>query len=175
MKVALVFAAASLRRGTRLKHFMVPPSGLQILGALTPPEHEVTIYDEYHQHAPETIDADLVGISVWTAAANRAYELADTLRSKGLPVVLGGPHVSIYPYEAKRHADCVVVGEAEGVWRSLLQDFERGQLKQEDDHAGKSEISRTALSLVALSHLAWSSSPVPVFPFRSKDRPIAGA
>jgi len=131
MKIALVFAAASLRRGTRLKHFMVPPSGLQILSALTPPEHEVTIYDEYHQHAPETIDADLVGISVWTAAANRAYELADTLRSKGLPVVLGGPHVSIHADEAKSHADCVVVGEAEGVWSTLLQDFERGQLKQE--------------------------------------------
>jgi radical SAM superfamily enzyme YgiQ (UPF0313 family) len=131
MRIALVFAAASLRRGTRLKHFMVPPSCLQILSALTPPEHEVTLHDEYHRLAPETIHADLVGISVWTAAANRAYELADTLRSKGLPVVLGGPHVSIYPDEAKNHADCVVVGEAEAVWNTLLQDFERGQLKQE--------------------------------------------
>ena len=106
MKIALVFAAASLRRGTRLKHFMVPPSGLQIVSALTPPEHEVTIYDEYHRLAPETIHADLVGISVWTAAANRAYELADTLRGTGLPVVLGGPHVSIHADEAKSHADC---------------------------------------------------------------------
>ncbi len=130
MRVALIFAAASLRRGTRLKHFMVPPHGLQILSALTPPEHDVTIYDEYHRLVPETIHADLVGISAWTAAANRAYELADSLRSKGIPVVLGGPHVSIYPDEASSHADCVVVGEAEGTWRTLLQDFERGELKR---------------------------------------------
>jgi radical SAM superfamily enzyme YgiQ (UPF0313 family) len=131
MRVALIFATASLRRGTRLKHFMVPPYCLQILSALTPPEHDVTIYDEYHRLAPETIHADLVGISVWTAAANRAYQLADTLRSKGLPVVLGGPHVSICPDEARNHADCVVIGEAECIWSSLLEDFERGQLKRQ--------------------------------------------
>ncbi len=131
MRVALIFAAASLRRGTRLKHFMVPPSCLQIVSALTPPQHTVTIYDEYHRPAPDTIDADLVGISVWTAAANRAYQLADRLRSRGLPVVLGGPHVSIHPDEARSHADCVVVGEAEGTWSTLLEDFERGQLKRQ--------------------------------------------
>jgi radical SAM superfamily enzyme YgiQ (UPF0313 family) len=131
MRIALVFATASLRRGTRLKHFMVPPHGLQILGALTPPEHDVTIYDEYHRLTPETVQADLVGISVWTAAANRAYRLADSLRSKGLPVVLGGPHVSIHPDEASNHADCVVIGEAESVWGTLLKDFEHGRLRRQ--------------------------------------------
>jgi radical SAM superfamily enzyme YgiQ (UPF0313 family) len=130
MRIALVFATASLRRGTRLKHFMVPPHCLQIVSALTPKEHEVAIYDEYHRLVPETIRADLVGISVWTAAAGRAYHLADHLRSKGLPVVLGGPHVSICPDEAQVHADGIVVGEAEGVWAQLLQDFQRGELRK---------------------------------------------
>lgn len=130
MKIALVFATASLRRGTRLKHFMVPPHCLQILSAVTPDEHDVVIYDEYHRLAPEPLQADLVGISVWTAAANRAYYLADKLRANGRPVVLGGPHVTICPDEAQAHADCVVVGEAESIWPALLQDFQRGQLKK---------------------------------------------
>lgn len=129
MRIALVFAGATLRRGTRLKHFMVPPHCLQILSALTPPEHEVVIYDEYHRPAPENIKADLVGISVWTAAANRAYYLADKFRASGLPVILGGPHVTICPDEAQNHADCVLVGEAEGIWASLLRDYQNGQLK----------------------------------------------
>ena len=60
MKIALVFATASLRRGTRLKHFMVPPHSLQILSAVTPQEHDVVIYDEYHRLAPKTLKADIV-------------------------------------------------------------------------------------------------------------------
>lgn len=133
MRIALVFATASLRRGTRLKHFMVPPHCLQILGALTSPEHEVVVHDEYHQLAPEKIHADLVGISVWTAAATRAYALADRLRAKDVPVILGGPHVTICPEEACLHADSVVVGEAEGIWQTVLEDFGRGGLKQRYD------------------------------------------
>ena len=130
MKIALVFATASLRRGTRLKHFMVPPHCLQILSAVTPKEHEVVLYDEYHRLTPKNLDADLVGISVWTAAANRAYQLADELRADGFPVILGGPHVTLCPDEAQAHADCVVVGEAEGIWQSILGDLQRGQLKK---------------------------------------------
>jgi len=130
VKIALVFATASLRRGTRLKHFMVPPHCLQILGATTPQEHHVVVYDVYHRLAPGDLDADIVGISVWTAAANRAYQLADRIRARGLPVVLGGPHVTLCPDEAQAHADCVVVGEGEGVWPTVLEDFQRGRLKK---------------------------------------------
>ncbi len=131
MKIALVFATASLRRGTRLKHFMVPPHCLQILSAVTPKEHEVVIYDEYHRLTPETLDADIAGISVWTAAANRAYHLADKIRANGLPVILGGPHVTLCPEEAGSHADCIVIGEAEGIWQTVLTDFRNGRLKKQ--------------------------------------------
>jgi radical SAM superfamily enzyme YgiQ (UPF0313 family) len=133
MKIALVFATASLRRGTRLKHFMVPPHGLQIVSALTPPGHEIAIYDEYHRLAPTFLDADLVGISVWTAASKRAYQLARHYRSQGRTVVLGGPHVSIRPEEAQEHADCILVGEAEGTWATLLRDFQAGNLQKRYD------------------------------------------
>lgn len=135
MHIVLIFAQANLRRGTRIKHFMVPPHGLQLLSALTPPEHTITIVDEYHRPADPNLRADLIGISVWTAAANRAYALADAYRQRGLRVVLGGPHVSVCPAEAQAHADAIVVGEAEAVWATLLADVEAGRLRPRYDGA----------------------------------------
>ncbi|MBM4137260.1 MAG: DUF4070 domain-containing protein, partial [Nitrospira sp.] len=75
-------------------------------------------------------DADLVGISVMTPQAFRAYEIADAYRSLGIPVVLGGVHISLAPKESITHADAIVIGESEGVWPDLLDDFQRGQLKK---------------------------------------------
>jgi radical SAM superfamily enzyme YgiQ (UPF0313 family) len=129
LDITLIFAKADLRRGTRIKHFMVPPHGLQILSALTPRRHRVTIVDEYHRPADPDLRADLVGISVWTASSGRAYELADRYRAHGISVVLGGPHVTVCSQEAQAHADAVVVGEAEAVWEQVLRDAEAGQLQ----------------------------------------------
>lgn len=129
MDITLIFAKASLRRGTLIKHYMLPPHGLQILAALTPPDHRVQIIDEYHHLANPHLCADLVGISVWTAASQRAYALADHYRQRGLRVVLGGPHVTVCPDEAATHADSIVVGEAEPVWAALLQDAQAGSLR----------------------------------------------
>ncbi|MHC4180512.1 MAG: cobalamin-dependent protein, partial [Planctomycetota bacterium] len=90
---------------------MTPPHGLQLISALTPKGHRVKIVDEYHRPASRSLRADLVGISVWTAAAPRAYALADHYRRRGIPVVLGGPHVTVRPEEAMAHADAIVIGE----------------------------------------------------------------
>jgi radical SAM superfamily enzyme YgiQ (UPF0313 family) len=129
LKITLIFAKADLRRGTRIKHFMVPPHSLQILSALTPREHTVTIIDEYHHLADPALQADLIGINVWTASSSRAYELADHYRQRGIPVVLGGPHVTVCPQEALTHADAIVVDEAEAVWPQVVRDAEAGQLQ----------------------------------------------
>jgi radical SAM superfamily enzyme YgiQ (UPF0313 family) len=130
LEIVLIFARADLRRGTRIKHFMVPPHSLQILSALTPSEHRVTILDEYHHPADPALQADLIGINVWTASSSRAYELADHYRRRGIPVVLGGPHVTVCPEEALAHADAIVVDEAEAVWAQVVHDVEAGQLKR---------------------------------------------
>ena len=122
LRIALIFARAELRRGTRIKHFMVPPYSLQILSALTPPQHHVRIIDEYHRLADPNLQADVIGIGVWTAAAPRAYVLAEQYRARGIPVILGGPHVTVQPREALSHADAIVIGEAESVWEQVLQD-----------------------------------------------------
>ncbi len=129
MKIVLIFPRADPRRGTQVKNYMVPPYGLQLLAALTPSQHEVILLDQFHQTINTDLDADLVGISVWTASSDNAYRLADAFRARGIPVALGGPHVAVLPEEARPHADAVVVGEAEQVWARLLADLEAGQLK----------------------------------------------
>ena len=46
-----------------------------------------------------------------------------------MPVVLGGPHVTLIPGDAAPHADSIVVGYAEDTWPELLRDFAAGRMR----------------------------------------------
>jgi radical SAM superfamily enzyme YgiQ (UPF0313 family) len=102
----------------------LPSLGLLTLAALTPPEHEV----EYLEVPdPQSLDRlpdgfDLVAISSYSAQILEAYDLADRYREAGVPVVMGGPHVTALPDEAAAHCDAVVLGEGEPCWHRLLSD-----------------------------------------------------
>src|SRR4030065_2326939 len=95
---------------------------LPLLAALTPPGHTVTIVDEAFAPDDMNQDVDLVGITVMTDLALRAYHIADAYRQKAVKVVMGGIHPTVLPDEALEHADSGVVGEAEGVWPRLVSD-----------------------------------------------------
>ncbi|MEA5113070.1 MAG: radical SAM protein [Geobacteraceae bacterium] len=110
-------------------YFRLPSLGLLKLASLTPPDWEVAIVDEKVETLNISRDADLVGITAMTPVAKRAYSIADSFRSRGIPVVMGGMHVSKLPEEALQHCDSVVAGEAEDLWDVLLADLERGQMK----------------------------------------------
>ncbi len=98
--------------------------------ALTPPEHEIRVFDENIEDIDYDCKPDLVGITVRTMYANRAYSISETFRKRGIKTVLGGIHPSMRTEEALGHCDSVVVGEAEQVWSSLLQDAQKGDLKK---------------------------------------------
>lgn len=102
---------------------------LCIIAALTPVEHEVEIIDENIEEIDFTRKYDLVGITCITQQATRAYEIADEWLKKSVKVVIGGIHASIMPKEAKKHADCVVIGEAENIWQIILTDISKNKLK----------------------------------------------
>jgi len=106
-----------------------PPLGLGILAALTPDDYEIVLADENMDPFCYQ-DADLVGITAFTSSAPRAYEIAAMYRERNIPVVLGGIHASMCPEEALKHADSVVIGEAESVWVQVIRDFEAGQLRR---------------------------------------------
>lgn len=71
---------------------------------------------------------DVVGISTITPTVTRGYELADQFRDLGIPVVLGGPHVTFLPEEALAHAPLVVRGEGERAMEALLDLWHSGFL-----------------------------------------------
>lgn len=74
----------------------------------------------------ELPEADLVGVSSITSTAPRAYEIADAYRKRGVPVIMGGPHISFLPEEAIPHSDFVVVGEGERPFTDFLTTFDSG-------------------------------------------------
>ncbi len=106
-------------------------ASLPLIAALTPPEYTVSILDENVECIPFDEEADLVGISLsHTYQAPRAYQISERFRSKGIKVLLGGTHVTVMPQEAGKHADSIVIGEAEPVWRRILDDFKHNNLKK---------------------------------------------
>ncbi len=129
-RLLLINPANSYRKGYLLRReSKQAPLGLGIVASLTPPGWNIKILDENFREFRYR-DADLVGITAVTASVNRAYEIAALYREKGIPVVLGGIHASSMPEEALRYVDSVVIGEAEGSWPKLLEDFENGRLRQ---------------------------------------------
>ena len=108
----------------------LPSLGLLTVAALTPPDIEV-VYREVDElpGEGELEMFDLVGISSFTAMIDDAYALAGRYRAAGVPVVLGGLHVTLMPDEAAQHADAIVTGGAEGAWPQLVADFRTGRMK----------------------------------------------
>jgi radical SAM superfamily enzyme YgiQ (UPF0313 family) len=108
-----------------------PPLNLPYLAALTPVDIDVEIIDETVEEIDFEKQVDMVGISVLTMAATRAYQIAAEFRKRGITVVLGGIHPTLLPEEAGSHADSIVIGEAEDIWQQLLRDFRNRRLKKQ--------------------------------------------
>ena len=110
--------------------FKFPPLSILTLAASTPEDVEVSIIDENLEAIHWEVDADLIGITVMTPQALRAYEIADEFRSRGKKVVLGGFHVSHLPEEALDHADAIVIGEGDRIWKEVIKDFQKSRSKK---------------------------------------------
>src|ERR671920_1723907 len=89
------------------RNFM-PHLWMFLLQALTPPGHEVILIDGNARAMTEAElvsyarreGVGLVGIGAMTRMVARAYRFADALREAGIPVVMGGPHVTVCPDKA---------------------------------------------------------------------------
>lgn len=109
--------------------WVLPPLTLATLAGLTPPDIEVEAVDDRIEAIDYEATRDLVGISVKTFTARRAYQIAAEFRKRGVPVVLGGHHPTLLPEEARQHGDAVVLGEAEGLWETVVRDAAHHRLK----------------------------------------------
>lgn len=133
--------------------FAIPPLSLMILSSVDVPGVTQTICDLRFESFPSGEQWDLVGISVQTGAVRPAFELAARLRRGGMKVVLGGPYVSIFPDHCREHADVLVIGEADDIWREVLTDLRSGELKKEyragtfPDLSVRRQVTKSALDI----------------------------
>ena len=96
VKLELIVPATQENMRKR-KKLLCPPLGLAMVAAVTPPEVEVSLTDENVTVVDFQKETDLVGITALTITAQRAYEIADSFRARGVKVILGGTHPSTLP------------------------------------------------------------------------------
>jgi len=139
MKILLISPASGKwhRIGRRKlfngRSFRFSMLSLLTVAGLCPEDAEVTIIDEQLDELPVAGPDnvyDIVGITVMTATAPRAYELCSHFSQLGSTVVLGGFHPTLNTEEALRHCDAVVKGCAFGAWEKLIADFKAGRLNK---------------------------------------------
>jgi radical SAM superfamily enzyme YgiQ (UPF0313 family) len=152
------------------RNFM-PHLWMFLLQALTPPGHEVILIDGNARAMTEdelvayarSEGVGLVGIGAMTRMIARAYRFADALRAAGVPVVMGGPHVTECPDEAlgrdggRRHADAVALGEADDTWPLIVEDAARGELKEVYEPGRDAKGNDLKPSLQPYPRIPWES------------------
>jgi anaerobic magnesium-protoporphyrin IX monomethyl ester cyclase len=118
---------------TKTKKGYLPPLGLGYLGAvLEDTGHQVHIADipaqgytdERIAFVANALQPDIIGFSLLTLAAPRAFELARYLKKHiQVPFIFGGPHASAFPqdcFQTGDERDIAVVGEGEITLLELL-------------------------------------------------------
>ena len=118
-----------------------PPLGLGYVAAATiHAGHPTTIHDfglEPHASVPHIVNKvleespDIIGITTWTHLYHVCCELAQAFKRRrpDIPIVLGGPHVTIFPAETldeEPTADYVIYGEGELALVELMEALENG-------------------------------------------------
>jgi radical SAM superfamily enzyme YgiQ (UPF0313 family) len=128
VRLTLVHPCIGRRRGQPyIRTWQMEPLPPALIAGLTPADVELRFYDDRMEQVPFDEPTDLVALSVETYTAKRAYQIASEYRRRGVPVVMGGFHASLLPDEVARYADSVVVGEAESLWREVLDDHRHGR------------------------------------------------
>jgi radical SAM superfamily enzyme YgiQ (UPF0313 family) len=129
MRMRLIYPTwPKLKRQTE---FHLPPHGPVVFAATVPDDVDITFNDDNVQEVNFDDDVDLVAISTMlTCQLPRAFEIADRFRSKGVPVIFGGISTMLHSDEVASHADSVFLGETEGRFGQVIEDFKAGGLKR---------------------------------------------
>ncbi|HUR80025.1 MAG TPA: radical SAM protein [Thermoanaerobaculia bacterium] len=131
MRLTLIHPCIGRRVGENyIRTWQMEPLAPAVLAGITPRDVEVRFYDDRMEAIPYDERTDLVAISIETYTARRAYEIASEYRKRGVPVVMGGFHATLVPDEVSEYADAVVIGEAEGLWPQVIDDFRAGTLQR---------------------------------------------
>lgn len=104
------------------------PGVFVVLKALTPSDYVVRMFNRCIWSDRYFVANKLVAITCFSSNCAEAYRIAKGFKAAGSTVIMGGPHVTYMSDEALMFCDCVVLGEAEGVWEQIIKDYEKGCL-----------------------------------------------
>src|SRR5215471_2084403 len=121
MRLTLIYPSVGRKENTPyVRAWQMQPLSMALLASLTPPGVQLRFYDDRMEDIPFDEPTDVVAISVETFTALRSYKIARQYRARGVPVVMGGYHVTLLPDEAAQEADAIILGDAEPVWLDVL-------------------------------------------------------
>lgn len=141
MKMHLVYPR--WRKLARQTEFHLPPHGPVVFAATVPDDVDLAFTDENLQEIDFSAPFDLVGISVMlTCQLPRAFEIARRYREQGVPVIFGGIAAMLHAEEVAGHADALFLGEAEGRFDGVIDDFAAGRLRKVYDYMNDPPDSR---------------------------------
>ena len=130
MRLTIIHPCIGRKVGQKyIRTWQMEPLPAAAVAGLTPGDVDVRFYDYRMEAIPFDEPTDLAAISVETYTAKRAYQIASEYRKRGVPVVMGGFHATLVPEEVAEYADSVVVGEAEGIWPTVVDDYRHGRGK----------------------------------------------
>jgi radical SAM superfamily enzyme YgiQ (UPF0313 family) len=142
MRVTLIYPSVGRKENTPyVRAWQMQPLSMALLASLMPPDIDVRFYDDRMEDIPFDEPTDLVALSVETFTALRAYKIARQFRARGVPVVMGGYHVTLVPDEPAQEAGALVLGDAEPIWAELIDDARHHRLKPRYDGRGKRVLS----------------------------------
>ncbi len=131
MKITFILPAIGKKPGQKyIGTWKMEPLTIALLQSLTPQDIETELFDDRIELIDYETQTDLVAITVETYTAKRSYQIAAEFQKRGVPVVMGGYHVSLIPEEAVQYADAIIIGNAETVWADMLKDFKENRLKK---------------------------------------------
>ncbi len=130
MKITFILPGIGKKQGDKyIKTWKMEPLTIATLKALTPQDIETAFYDDRVEIIDYNDSTNAVMISVETYTAARAYKIAGEYRKRGVKVIFGGYHPTLMQDEASSYSDSIVVGNAESIWTSVIEDLKRGCLK----------------------------------------------
>ena len=95
---------------------------------------------------------DIIGLTATTPLVDDAYRIAEKYKAQGVLTVMGGVHASVYPEEALKHVDVVVVGEGERAFLDIIKENIRAGVVSRPIINNLDEIPRPARHLMNMEY-----------------------
>jgi radical SAM superfamily enzyme YgiQ (UPF0313 family) len=114
---------------------VITPRWLFVIAGATPTEfagNPVIIDEPVMAFDPQDVGpGDIVGVGIHTANCRPGYRVVREAKKRGATVIVGGVHATIFPEEPlEMGADAVVKGNADIIWKDVLEDAYLGRLKR---------------------------------------------